>query len=376
MKWILSLAAPVMAQMCSQPDWVAFRSLYVACPLDCAHSVSVALSSIILPNLARVLECPVGVIAGFALIGRLSPPDRAYRAYQLAMVYIYVLRNRNRISPESEIEWNVSTDEIIGQIGKLRVWNNIQYPFLPKMHTSEKFGLIGIVTMCIYPPDTQLIIASETPRNRYMYARRHGYEALVFTDRIFASGDVQHGKLALLLSLLGSGLYEWLMWMDCDSVIINGAKSIESIIARYEQPATNLIITEELLGLSSANFLIKNTAWSIDFLQKAFDICANQLPLFGDQDGIIVASMYPSLELDSHITVIPQNEINAYDALNAHHMGIDAYSKEDLLVTFPQCRESSCNPLFRAAFDAVERGGFDVPIKDRSPNQRRVFGPI
>merc|ERR1711972_1036466 len=60
--------------------------------------------------------------------------------------------------------------------------------------------------------------------------------------------------------------------------------------------------------------------------------------------------------IDPHAAVIPQHEINAYDALNAFHMEADAYKEGDLLVTFPGCKEASaCNPLFQLAAAHAEQ---------------------
>ncbi len=52
---------------------------------------------------------------------------------------------------------------------------------------------------------------------------------------------------------------------------------------------------------------------------------------------------------DGHAKVIPQRELNAYDHLNAYTMDVDGYKWGDLLVTFPQCKDDSCNGIFRLA---------------------------
>eukprot|EP00429_Kryptoperidinium_foliaceum_P035252 CAMPEP_0176181300 /NCGR_PEP_ID=MMETSP0120_2-20121206/92896_1 /TAXON_ID=160619 /ORGANISM="Kryptoperidinium foliaceum, Strain CCMP 1326" /LENGTH=197 /DNA_ID=CAMNT_0017519525 /DNA_START=103 /DNA_END=692 /DNA_ORIENTATION=- len=120
----------------------------------------------------------------------------------------------------------------------------------------------------------------------------------------------------------------------------------------------DLLITEEGWGLSSANWLIRRSEWSIDFLDRAFRLCHEEMPLFGDQDAMIHLLLNaPALDgrsgsraVDPHAALIPQHEINAYDALNAHYMQADAYTDGDLLITFPGCKEArSCNPLFRLA---------------------------
>ena len=44
--------------------------------------------------------------------------------------------------------------------------------------------------------------------------------------------------------------------------------------------------------------------------------------------------------IDRHAAVVPQFELNAYDALNALTMDCDAFVEGDLLVTFPQCKDA------------------------------------
>ena len=48
----------------------------------------------------------------------------------------------------------------------------------------------------------------------------------------------------------------------------------------------------------------------------------------------------PKDPLDRHAAIIPQFELNAYDALNALTMECDAFVEGDLLVTFPQCKDA------------------------------------
>jgi len=147
--------------------------------------------------------------------------------------------------------------------------------------------------------------------------------------------------------------------------------------------AVDLLITEEGWGLSSANWMIRRSEWSIDFLDRAFRLCQEEMPLFGDQDAMIHLLLNERALLsrrgdgmDPHAAVIPQHEINAYDALNAFYMEADAYSEGDLLVTFPGCKEAgACNPLFRLAAAQATGGGAGLSEKVQSWAQVRLFGP-
>merc|ERR1719229_708470 len=158
----------------------------------------------------------------------------------------------------------------------------------------------------------------------------------------------------------------------------------------------DLLVTEEGWGLSSANWIIRNSDWSINFLERAFTLCQEEMPLFGDQDAMIhlllndvalqppVKGHYGHRLIDPHASVIPQHELNAYDALNAFYMDAAEYNntRGDLLVTFPGCKEAAaCNPLFRLASQHAshQAGVHDrMAEKDNQVNSWpwvRLFGP-
>lgn len=188
--------------------------------------------------------------------------------------------------------------------------------------------------------------------------------------------------------------------MDCTRACrISAAKASQpgrpspAASSRYklEDEDIDLLITEEGWGLSSANWMIRRSAWSINFLESAFALCHKQMPLFGDQDAMIhllfnthaLRHGFQGDPLDRHAVVIPQRELNAYDALNAHYMGCDSYQDGDLLVTFPGCKEAkACNPLFRLAFahaaDQVAGDGGSTAQDSPEPDPMahvRLYGP-
>jgi len=176
-----------------------------------------------------------------------------------------------------------------------------------------------------------------------------------------------------------------------------------------------LLITEEGWGLSSANWLVRNSPWSREFLNSALTAAHVELNLFGDQDGMILhllndhtlsaASSRAADDrrdrrtltadpFDPHAVIIPQFELNAYDALNALTMECDAFVEGDLLITFPQCKDAEgCNDVFELAAEyATDLEKADVqdagawwlrregpptwPKYDpRSGASLRVFGP-
>ena len=367
-----------------KPEWMIFYRMYWGSVTFKEQDFRDHLYSLVYSNYTQVFECNVGVIAGYVRIARLAQSsandELAYRSYQMAMVFIYTLRNRQKIPIEQELLWRISTDEVV---------RSIQF-YKSKIHFGMKNTIaqleavqparIGIVSICAYPEDHPLILKDITPRNRREYAMKHGYRDVVLRSHPFGNTSdicIQHSKLALMATLLESGEFDWLMWMDCDSIIVNHERRIADIITEYALPGSQILITEELLGLSSANWIIRRSDWSVSFLRKAFKIANEEIPFFGDQDAMISLAI-GSGTLDSHVRIIPQNEINTYDALNAFFMGSKSYGTGDLLITFPQCKDIACNSLFSTAFNAsLDNAGhvMSKPLEEKTWEELRVFGP-
>lgn len=445
-------------------------------------------------NVSDVLTCNVGVIAGYHLLARLMGPGAEflqYRLLQLALVFIFTLRNANQIPEEQASAWETSERAIIPWIMHLRRLAEeralraraARVPVSPQLR--DKDLRIGVVSICAYPEDAPLALPRLTPQNREDYALRHDYAARVHMEPpvIGAHGlGIQHAKLATMLVYLESGEFDWVAWFDCDSLLMNMNKTLDSIVYQYAhsppddtadlaRPCTavddvvglwrdswadasdaaveiqrlddygavrasapqfgvaegfgrpgklemnfpgeatplsaevrhsgdvqqlrwengavweredarnssgcrpscstpegcpppegvDLLITEEGWGLSSANWMIRRSAWSINFLHRALTVAHAEFQLFGDQDAIILLLMNEQAlravtdgeggdPLDGHAAIIPQHELNAYDHLNALTMDVDGFAEGDLLVTFPQCSHAEeCNPLFELA---------------------------
>jgi len=143
----------------------------------------------------------------------------------------------------------------------------------------------------------------------------------------------------------------------------------------------DVLITEEGWGLSSANWLVRASPWTVKFLKEAFQTAHVEMPLFGDQDAMILLlqnepALAPEGEsFESHAMVVPQDAFNSYDALNAFTMRCHAYREGDLLVTFPSCKDpQACNPLFEVAADY----GANPSSFEYNPHNWahiRLFGP-
>ena len=150
-------------------------------------------------NVTDVLSCNVGVIAGYYLLARLVSQEAvdtmglfggaaegqtglAYRLLQLALVFIFTLRNANRIPTGPARAWGVNEHLIIPAIMHMRRGQELKrqtdlrklVPISPRFRDPNL--KIGIVSICAYPEDHPLALPKLTPANREAYAERHGYQ--------------------------------------------------------------------------------------------------------------------------------------------------------------------------------------------------------
>lgn len=200
-------------------------------------------------NVTEILQCNVGVVAGYHLLARhcvaIADDWRAYNLLQLALIWVFTLRNANRVPRGPGIEWATRSDHLVSEIRTLRKrlvrerarWVARLPPVAPDFRSpSLRFAIVSI---CAYPADHPLDLKTLTPENRRLYAERHGYTLLLHTAHPMPDQGVhiQHAKLALMAKYLRSGEYDWLAWFDCDSIIMNFNKTLDSIVHRYARAA-------------------------------------------------------------------------------------------------------------------------------------------
>ncbi|KAF1796962.1 hypothetical protein FB192DRAFT_1401529 [Mucor lusitanicus] len=144
-------------------------------------------------------------------------------------------------------------------------------PVLPK----SKAKSIAVVTSsyiydyCMEPSGTRASL------NKRSYADKHGY-AFVARSREFAQQALRPdqrrtvwGKIDVIQKVLPK--YDWVFWLDMDAVVMNSAQTIEALLQRLEiNDSTHFVIvrpgTDKMIN--AGVFLIRNTAWSFQFLQE------------------------------------------------------------------------------------------------------------
>eukprot|EP00434_Breviolum_minutum_P025517 symbB.v1.2.022547.t1/scaffold2009.1/size92556/6 len=171
---------------------------------------------------------------------------------------------------------------------------------------------VAIVSICAYGETEPVrVIGTE---NHQVYAELHGYDLYQVTDKsqiqpnIASQMDIQDGrhkpffwKVNVVKNVLEqqSPRYDWVLWIDCDAFFMDPGRTIDSVIHMYSAnttaatklgprrfgedlqqqtmhqrvhvpspPEVSLIVATDSSGINNGVWLMKNSAWSHDFLVR------------------------------------------------------------------------------------------------------------
>ena len=144
------------------------------------------------------------------------------------------------------------------------------------------------------------------------YTERHGYY-FKKKDIINFNKPQSWFKIEALIEY-GESDYDYILWCDSDTIILNPAFKLESIIDKNK----DLYISQDNLGLNCGVFLIKNSDTMRKFLkriQSLYPEFPETHPLAGiwEQAAVWKLCYENYLNIRSLIKIIPQYVINAYD---------------------------------------------------------------
>jgi hypothetical protein len=152
------------------------------------------------------------------------------------------------------------------------------------------------------------------------YCEKHNYDFYSETEETpNCVYDGERGvpwyKIKLLLKLLEDHRYEYIVWIDADTQIVNPEIKLESFIS--EMGSNDIFVSSEQLGGSFLNtgfMFVKNSAYSKTLLNQIWN---NQHPFdsnFHEQASL--CDIYTRNELDSrdHVMIIPRERQSSFSA--------------------------------------------------------------
>jgi|TARA_B100001142_G_scaffold23311_1_gene21339 hypothetical protein len=118
---------------------------------------------------------------------------------------------------------------------------------------------VGIVSLCDHNVDA---ICAASVANKQAYADRHGYDVIVDSEIIDESRPTSWSKLLAMRKYLP--YYDYLFYVDVDTIVANVDVKLEDIVDYgYDQ-----ILAADRNGLNCGVWLIRNTPWSLWFLDE------------------------------------------------------------------------------------------------------------
>lgn len=132
-------------------------------------------------------------------------------------------------------------------------------------------------------------VAALTWPNHAAYGERHGYTVLDQSHLVDTDRPPAWSKIRAVQSMLNEHECDWVMWLDADTVVMNSATELESILPSADTGIDLVVTTDRRFTANSGAWMIRNTAWSRRFLQDWWDmrsyVRANGLSLSGDNDA-------------------------------------------------------------------------------------------
>lgn len=148
--------------------------------------------------------------------------------------------------------------------------------------------------------------------------RRHGYDLILdyesHTDRA-----VIFWKFNMAERLIKTGKYDWIWWLDFDTLITNTDIKVTDVIDEELRNVTNpeeidYLFTHDCNGFNAGSFLVRGHERSLKFMRDSWDI-HDKAKLEGKQmseQDSTVKLMKDDAASAARVHVVPQWKLNAF----------------------------------------------------------------
>lgn len=152
--------------------------------------------------------------------------------------------------------------------------------------------------------------------NKDKYCRKHGYDLFNESMTLDTSRPPSWSKILAVRRLLTEEKCEWVFWMDADTVIMNSNKRIEDFLPMPDSGIDLLLTEQKGPSWNAGAWLIRNTPWSLEFLDHWWNmkefVQPKGLSVSGDNEALkaYLLSMDKAY-FDAHIRVPPRCLFNS-----------------------------------------------------------------
>ncbi|KAF2462995.1 uncharacterized protein BDR25DRAFT_298686 [Lindgomyces ingoldianus] len=155
-------------------------------------------------------------------------------------------------------------------------------------------------------------------KNKDYYARRHGYDLVVDFEAHSDLGTTWW-KYNMMERLIKSNKYDWMWWIDFDTLITNTDIKVAEIIQETLANATNpddidFLTTHDCNGLNTGSFVVRSRESSVKYLRDTYDIHAvakSRGEQYSEQDAMAKLSRIDP-ESAKRTLQVPQWKMNAF----------------------------------------------------------------
>ena len=184
--------------------------------------------------------------------------------------------------------------------------------------------------------DNMRDIAALSVPNLKAYCLQWGYCFVPYSDKIDKNRPAPWNKvLALYHTILSARQTprreDWIIWMDCDSLIMNESIDLENLLEHYGH-SVDLVFASDFNGLSTSFIASRVNSWTLD-LFRAIYLLGDPQEVNPDGRGIkweqttfkILLRTFPAIA--ERCAILPQRECNVH-----YHLG--DYRAGDFLLHF------------------------------------------
>ena len=155
-------------------------------------------------------------------------------------------------------------------------------------------------------------VLEATWNNKMKYASKHNYKLLNASSLVDINRPPSWSKILAVQDALRRGCH-WVFWMDPDSLVMNSEKRIEDIVPGSGD--ADLIITRDPNGYNAGMWMVRNSNWTMQFLNDWWSMTSFILPPGQVRSGdnfALEELLGQKNDRDEHVYVAPQCAFNSY----------------------------------------------------------------
>ena len=207
---------------------------------------------------------------------------------------------------------------------------------------------IALVTLSTEPVPTPYVAQGIV--NKALYATHHGYTLLVYPRQ-----DVERApswsKLLAMRHAINLEKYEWVLWLDGDTLITNLSTSVESILP--VEPYVHFVLGLDCNGVNAGVMLTRSSLVALGILERLYrgkHVTKESVSHPWWEQHSIHQVLAKDAEVQSLTKLVPQNVFNSYHE-DVQCLGNDSthWAPGEFVLHMPGLSDQRRNELFPLA---------------------------